>query len=348
MNSLSDLLVDSFGRVHNYVRISVTDRCNLGCQYCRPGETAGHPSKMDLLTFDEIAAIVSVLAEMGITKVRITGGEPLLRPHLEDLVDRLSAIPGISRVGLTTNGMLLASKARALRQAGLTDMNISLDSLLPDRYAMITNGGDLSRVISGIEACFKAGFEMLKLNVVLMRGVNDDEIESFLRLTLDYPLQVRFIEYMPIGKQAEAWKAGYMALDGIMAQCADKGWNARRVEPADRMSGSSFCGTKDDSGPAKYYRISGAAGEFGLINPVSDHFCMACNRLRITANGSVKPCLYWNDEWDLKPFIGNNELLRQAIRRSLEAKPQRHEMIVQPGQKPAQHTMMRQMSQIGG
>lgn len=179
MNPLSDPLVDSFGRVHNYVRISVTDRCNLGCQYCRTGNTAEYTSKMDLLTFDEIVAIVNVLAEMGVTKVRITGGEPLLRPHLEELVSRLSSVSGIRRIGLTTNGMLLASKARALLKAGLTDVNISLDSLLPERYANITRGGNLSRVMRAVEACFEAGFKMLKLNVVLMQGVNDDEIESF-------------------------------------------------------------------------------------------------------------------------------------------------------------------------
>nr|WP_232101873.1 GTP 3',8-cyclase MoaA [Paenibacillus sp. URB8-2] len=348
MNPLSDPLVDSFGRVHNYVRISVTDRCNLGCQYCRTGNTAEYTSKMDLLTFDEIVAIVNVLAEMGVTKVRITGGEPLLRPHLEELVSRLSSVSGIRRIGLTTNGMLLASKARALLKAGLTDVNISLDSLLPERYANITRGGNLSRVMRAVEACFEAGFKMLKLNVVLMQGVNDDEIESFLRLTLDYPLQIRFIEYMPIGVQAEGWKAGYMPLEGIMAQCAERGWDARRVVPADSLSNPSFCGTAADSGPTRYYRISGAAGEFGLINPVSDHFCMDCNRLRITANGHIKPCLYWNDERDIKPFIGNDEMLRQEIRRSLEAKPQRHEMIVQPNHKPTQHAMLRQMSQIGG
>ncbi|WP_025700930.1 GTP 3',8-cyclase MoaA [Paenibacillus forsythiae] len=345
---MSNLLVDSFGRVHNYVRLSITDRCNLGCQYCRPGNKAEYTPQMDLLTFDEMVAIVNALAEMGVTKVRITGGEPLLRPRLEELVAKLGLITGIKRIGLTTNGMLLASKARALRQAGLTDVNISLDSLLPERYARITRGGDLGRVLDAIEACFEAGFETLKLNVVLMQGVNDDEVESFLRLTLNYPLRIRFIEYMPIGVQAEGWKAGYMPLEGIMAQCAEKGWNARRVEPSGGLSNPSYCGTADDSGPARYYRISGAAGQFGLISPVSDHFCMACNRLRITADGYVKPCLYWNDEWDLKPFIGNDELLRQVFRQSLEAKPQRHEMLVQPSCKSSQHAMHRQMSRIGG
>ncbi|QWU18388.1 GTP 3',8-cyclase MoaA [Paenibacillus sophorae] len=348
VNPLSDPLVDSFGRVHNYVRLSITDRCNLGCQYCRPGNRAEYTSQTDLLTFDDMVAIVNVLAEMGVTKVRITGGEPLLRPRLEELVARLGAVSGIRRIGLTTNGLLLASKARELRRAGLTDVNISLDSLLPERYAQITRGGDLGRVLDAIEACFEAGFETLKLNVVLMQGVNDDEIESFLRLTLNYPLQIRFIEYMPVGMQQEGWNAKYMPLEGILAQCAKREWNARLVEPADSLSNLSFCGAADDAGPAKYYRISGAAGEFGLINPVSEHFCMACNRLRITANGYVKPCLYWNDEWDLKPFIGNDERLRQVIRQSLEAKPQRHEMIVQPSHKPSQHVMLRQMSQIGG
>ncbi|KWX78803.1 GTP 3',8-cyclase MoaA [Paenibacillus jilunlii] len=348
-------LADSFGRIHNYVRISVTERCNLSCEYCRPDQ-AGAASSPEPLTFDEIASVVAVLADMGVTKVRLTGGEPLLRPRLEELVARLHAVNGIERIGLTTNGMLLASKARVLREAGLTDVNISLDSLLPERFARITGGGDVGKVLHAIGSSLDAGFKRVKVNMVVMQGVNDDEIESFLQLTLKYPLDIRFIEYMPIGRGTEGWQAGYMPLSGILERCSRAGWAFEPVSSDDPGHGAAhehdLTMNTTDSGPARYYRIEGAAGQFGLIDPVSRHFCMSCNRLRITASGHIKPCLYWNDEWNVKPYIGKAEQLKQLFLRSLENKPGRHEMpdglkargIVQP----VQENTVRQMSQIGG
>ncbi|MHA6529115.1 GTP 3',8-cyclase MoaA [Paenibacillus sp. BAC0078] len=353
---MSQTLDDSYGRLHNYVRISVTDRCNLSCQYCMPDKNIGAASQSPPLTFEEISSVVSVLADMGVTKVRLTGGEPLLRPRLEELVARLRAISGIGRIGLTTNGLLLSSKARALREAGLTDVNISLDSLQAERFARITGGGDVSRVLHAIGASLEAGVERVKVNVVVMHGVNDDEIESFLQLTLKYPLQIRFIEYMPIGRNIEGWEAGYMPLDGILDRCARAGWE---VEPAltdqagvEAIHDPNLSGEAGDSGPARYYRITGAVGQFGLIDPVSNHFCRSCNRLRITAGGHIKPCLYWNDEWNVRPYIGKDEQLKQLFLRSLEGKPVRHEM----GQRgmgfgtgqPLQSSTIRQMLQIGG
>ncbi|GGF68185.1 GTP 3',8-cyclase [Paenibacillus albidus] len=343
---MSDILVDSFGRLHNYVRISVTEHCNLGCQYCNPGRVVG-ATEANLLTYDEIVRTVSVLAEMGVTKVRLTGGEPLLRPNLEELVARLRAISGIKRVGLTTNGLLLANKVQKLRDAGLTDLNVSLDSLIPERFSRITGGGDVSKVLHALAAGFKAGFEVLKLNVVLMKGINDDEIESFLQLTLKYPLYIRFIEYMPMGRDLNGWEAGYMPLEGILERCAKAGFSLEADPHLGRASGEPT-GKEADSGPARYFRIQGAAGEFGLINPVSQHFCNSCNRLRITANGHFKPCLCWNEELYIRPYIGQTELLKQLFLRALEAKPSQHMMSGQPGTMPPLKATNRLMSQIGG
>ncbi|MNO13980.1 Cyclic pyranopterin monophosphate synthase [compost metagenome] len=351
----ANALADSFGRIHNYVRISVTDRCNLSCKYCRPdqADTASSPQP---LTFDEISSVVAVLADMGVTKVRLTGGEPLLRPRLEELVARLHAIRGIERIGLTTNGMLLASKARMLREAGLTDVNISLDSLQPERFAKITGGGDVGRVLHAIGSSLDAGIEQVKVNMVVMQGVNDDEIESFLQLTLKYPLHIRFIEYMPIGRGTEGWQAGYMPLGGILERCANAGWafeTVRSGESSYEAAGEhGMSVSTTDSGPARYYRIEGAAGQFGLIDPVSKHFCMACNRLRITASGHIKPCLYWNDEWNVRPYIGKAEPLKHLFLESLKSKPVQHEMLGglkgNGSVRPLQESTFRQMSQIGG
>ncbi|MNB75361.1 Cyclic pyranopterin monophosphate synthase [compost metagenome] len=344
---MTDRLVDSFGRVHNYVRISVTDLCNLGCQYCRPGSALSCKVKSELLSFDQLTAVVEALAHMGVTKVRLTGGEPLLRPRLESLIGRLSGIKGISRIGLTTNGMLLGPRASLLRQAGLTDVNISIDSLVPERYAGITGGGDFNRVIKSIESSCKAGFDKVKLNVVLMHGVNDDEIEAFLKLTINYPLFIRFIEYMPIGDRIQAWRSEYMPAESILARCEEKGWQIEPVGNTGQLN-DSLHEENEISGPARYYRIAGAAGEFGLISPVSQHFCESCNRLRITANGCIKPCLYWNEEWDLKPYIGDEEKLRHVFLQSLAGKPLRHEMTIAKEETSSKPHTLRQMSQIGG
>lgn len=332
-------LIDKFGRVHDYVRVSVTDRCNLRCTYCMPACGMNFAPSHHLLTFEEIEETVRVLAEMGVTKVRLTGGEPLTRPGLERLIARLNDIPGIRDISLTTNGILLAKQAPALRKAGLKRLNISLDSLRPERFARITRGGDLRRVLEAIDASLMAGFDPVKLNVVLMKGVNDDEIESFLRLAKERPLHVRFIEYMPIGHANRVWHDRYLPLQTVLDRCDRAGWKA---EPVDRE--------EKGSGPAQYFRIGGAAGSFGLIHPVSDHFCASCNRLRLTADGCIKPCLYWNEEWNVRQWIGNDDMLKDMFRRALEAKPQTHEMGIKTMQRGEQRyapTMLR-MSQIGG
>lgn len=330
-------LVDRFGRVHDYLRISVTDRCNLRCVYCMPAEGMQFEPYENILRYEEIAAVVSAVAKMGVRKLRITGGEPLVRKEIEKLIGMLSAIPGIEDIALTTNAIFLAQKAEALKQAGLTRVNISLDSLRADRFAAITRGGALSRVLAGIDEALRVGLSPVKLNVVLMQGQNDDEIADFIRLSMDKPLQVRFIEYMPIGHNDEGWRAGYLSLQKVFDCVTEMGLTYEKVE---NVYGN---------GPAENYRIPGAAGSFGLIHPVSDHFCDNCNRLRLTADGSIKSCLYWDDEWNVRPLIGDEQAVQDLFLRAIDAKPENHEMALELNQETQSHKpTVRRMSQIGG
>ena len=334
---MTKLLMDRFGRMHDYLRISVTDRCNLRCVYCMPEEGMEFEPDDKLLTFEEITEVVRVLAGLGVRKLRLTGGEPLVRKNLEQLIGMLSQIPGIEDIALTTNGIYFASRAEKLRAAGLTRVNISLDSLKADRFSLITRGGDIKRVLASIEEAYRVGITPIKLNVVLMKGLNDDEIEDFLQMTMDRPIQVRFIEYMPIGHQDEAWKSRYLPLSTVLDRCKENGWNA---VASDAVYGN---------GPAQNFRIEGAQGSFGLIHPISDHFCETCNRLRITADGNVKPCLYWSDEFNVRTYIGNDAALEDLFFRALDIKPQNHEMAQALLNETQSHTpTLRRMSQIGG
>ncbi|MCZ8522868.1 MULTISPECIES: GTP 3',8-cyclase MoaA [Paenibacillus] len=335
---MTQLLVDRFGRVHDYLRISVTDRCNLRCVYCMPEEGMEFEPDEKLLTFDEIADVVRVLAGYGVRKLRLTGGEPLVRKNLEVLVGMLSAIPGIDDIALTTNAIYFASRAEKLRRAGLTRINVSLDSLRPDRFSLITRGGDLTRVLEGLDAAYRVGLDPVKLNVVLMKGLNDDEIEDFLELSLEKNIHVRFIEYMPIGHEDEGWRARYLPLQAVLERAAHRGWKVEGLET--RISGN---------GPSQNYRIEGAVGTFGLIHPVSDHFCQTCNRLRLTADGNIKPCLYWSDEFNVRRYIGDDEALAAMFFRALDVKPESHEMAQALLSQSQSHTpTVRRMSQIGG
>lgn len=331
------LLLDRFGRMHDYLRISVTDRCNLRCVYCMPEEGMEFEPDEKLLTFDEITEIVRVLAGLGVRKLRLTGGEPLVRKNLDQLISRLSQIPGIEDIALTTNGIYFASRAEKLRAAGLTRVNISLDSLKADRFSMITRGGDIRRVLASIEEAYRVGIMPIKLNVVLMKGINDDEIADFLQMTIDRPIQVRFIEYMPIGHKDEEWKSRYLSLTTVLDRCKEMGWEATA---SDAVYGN---------GPAQNYRIEGALGSFGLIHPISDHFCETCNRLRLTADGNIKPCLYWSDEFNVRKYIGDDAAVEDLFFRALDIKPQNHEMAQALMNEDQSHTPTnRRMSQIGG
>jgi cyclic pyranopterin phosphate synthase len=330
-------LVDRFDRVHDYLRISVTDKCNLRCVYCMPAEGMEFEPDEKLLRFDEITEVVRVLAGYGVRKLRLTGGEPMVRKDLDQLIASLAVIPGIEDIALTTNGIYFASKADKFRAAGLTRINISLDSLRADRFAMITRGGDIRRVLESLEAAVRVGLDPIKINVVLMKGVNDDEIDDFLRMTLEQKIHVRFIEYMPIGHHDEGWKAGYLPLSVVLERCAQMGWE---FSPADEVYGN---------GPSQNYRIAGAKGVFGLIHPVSDHFCETCNRLRLTADGNIKPCLYWSDEFNIRSYIGDDEAIAQVFFKALDLKPENHEMAQALLDQAQSHVpTLRRMSQIGG
>jgi cyclic pyranopterin phosphate synthase len=330
-------LVDRFGRVHDYLRISVTDRCNLRCVYCMPAEGVQFEPSERIMRYEEIAEVVTAVAKMGVRKLRITGGEPLVRKEIEKLIAMLSHVPGIEDIALTTNAIFLAQKAELLKEAGVTRVNISLDSLRPERFAFITRGGSLQRVLDGLDAALRVGFAPVKLNVVLMQGQNDDEIEDFIRLSLDKPLQIRFIEYMPIGHDDDGWRAKYLSLENVFDRVKKMGLT---YEPVDDIYGN---------GPAENYRVPGAAGTFGLIHPVSDHFCSNCNRLRLTADGNIKPCLYWDDEWNVRPLIGNEAAIQNLFLRAINAKPENHEMAQALAQEAQSHTpTVRRMSQIGG
>ncbi|AZN40207.1 GTP 3',8-cyclase MoaA [Paenibacillus albus] len=330
-------LTDRFGRVHDYLRISVTDRCNLRCLYCMPEEGVKFEPAENLLSYDQITEIVRVGAKLGITKLRITGGEPLVRPGLADLIGQLSSIPGIRDISLTTNGVLLADQAEGLRAAGLNRVNISLDTLDPTRFKFIARRGDLQRVMQGIEAAAKVGFAPIKLNCVLLKGVNEDEIASFLKMAAEQPLHVRFIEYMPIGHADDNWRNHYLPLSRVLEIASEIGLG---VEPISDVLGN---------GPSEDYRIAGGKGTFGLIHPISDQFCKRCNRLRLTADGSIKPCLYWVDELNVKPALGSPDELEKLFLRAMDIKPLNHEMAEKlAGDAQSHEPTTRRMSQIGG
>jgi cyclic pyranopterin phosphate synthase len=334
---MSKGLVDPYGRAHDYLRISVTDRCNLRCVYCMPEEGMEFEPQESILSYEEITSVVKVLARHGVRKLRLTGGEPLVRKELDLLVGMLSVIPGIEDIALTTNGIYLASKAERLKAAGLTRVNISLDSLKPDRFKRITRGGDVSRVLESIETSYLVGFDPIKINVVLMKGMNDDEIQDFLAMTIDRPIQVRFIEYMPIGHDDEGWRERYVPLSTVLDRCNEMGWEA---SPTEQVYGN---------GPAKNYRIKDAKGSFGLIHPVSDHFCETCNRLRLTADGNIKPCLFWSDEFNVRKWIGDDDKVEALFYKALGHKPENHEMAKTLSNESLTHTpTVRRMSQIGG
>jgi cyclic pyranopterin phosphate synthase len=330
-------LIDPFGRLHDYLRISVTDQCNLRCLYCMPEEGMEFMDNDKIMRFDEIVEVVRVGAEMGIRKLRITGGEPLVRRDLDQLISELARIPGIDDIAMTTNGIFLAKKAEALKAAGLNRVNISLDTLDASRFRMIARRGDLNKVMEGIEAAAKVGFDPIKLNMVLLKGINDDEIAAFLRLSLEQPLHVRFIEYMPIGHADDNWKKHYQPLNRVFEVATEQGF---QVEPIGEVVGN---------GPSENFRIQGGAGTFGLIHPVSNHFCEQCNRLRLTSDGHLKPCLYWVDELNVRPHIGDRAALQRIFEKAMITKPQNHEMAAKLENESQSHIPTeRRMSQIGG
>lgn len=330
-------LVDRFGRIHDYLRISVTDRCNLRCVYCMPADGVQFLDESAVMTDDEIVQVVEAGALLGIRKLRLTGGEPTVRRGLTRLVRRLAAVDGIEDIALTTNGMTLRDQAQDLFDAGVSRLNLSLDSMKAEPFQAITRFGDFARVWEGLEKAVEVGFSPIKLNVVLVGGFNEAEVLDFLRLTERLPLVVRFIEYMPIGQDAKSWRKRYVPLETVFETAQAAGIE---LVPGGVVTGN---------GPAQYYQIPGAPGQVGLIHPVSDHFCETCNRLRLTADGRLKPCLYWADEVTVRDCLGDPEKMRDLFYRALALKPEKHEMAragedLESGLVPT----LRVMSQIGG
>lgn len=322
---------DSFQRPISYLRISVTDRCNLRCVYCMPKGGMSLMPRAEILSYEEIALVVSAAAECGISKVRVSGGEPLVREGLVKLIGSLSGIKGIDDLSLTTNGVLLAKQAGQLREAGLKRINISLDSLRRKRFEDITGFDRLNDVLEGIAEAHRVGLEPVKINMVVMRGVNDDELPDLARLSQE-GWDVRFIELMPLvsgGENSPEFVSASEMWDIITPSLGD-------LHP---------CPPPQGNGPARYYRLNGAKGTLGFITPVSEHFCFRCNRLRLTADGKLLPCLLADDAIDMRSSLRSGASVDELRRLILEAvlrKPKGHR--VAQGLVPEERTM----TQVGG
>ncbi len=316
-------MLDKFGREITYLRLSVTDLCNLRCRYCMPEEGVPKKDHAAMLTENEMILAVEAAASLGITKLRITGGEPLVKKNILSICRRAARVPGIREVCMTTNGLRLPELAVPLREAGVRRLNISLDTLDSEKYAQITRCGVLSDALAGIHAALEAGYDKIKLNAVLIGGFNDDEIEEMAKLTLRYPLDMRFIELMPIGENGFG-KEAYLPYTEVL----------RRLPELMPLPG--------EGGAAKLYRLPGALGNVGLISPVSAHFCSGCNRLRLTADGKLKPCLHSSAEYPIKGLdkAGMAAVMKEAIL----GKPEWHGLLDYANRSQA----ARSMNRIGG
>lgn len=331
---------DNHGRTIDYLRISLTDRCNLRCIYCMPEEGVNQMSHEDILRIEEIEEAVRVAAQMGITRVRLTGGEPLVRKGVVDLIRAIKDTPGIENIAMTTNGVLLPRMAEELKAAGLSRVNISLDTLDPDQFAMITRRGTLEDTLAGIEAALAVGFDPVKINAVTVRSLDQDYL-AFAKLSLDRPLHVRFIEYMPVGESSGSSGCGWGKEDVVSSE--------ELIEIIDERARAEGMGSlipaggarPEGWGPARYYTFEGAQGTVGFISPLSRHFCSECNRLRLTADGKLRPCLFSDVEFDLREALrANDEATAKAVfAEALGAKPDDHHDKV---------GTERGMSQIGG
>ena len=297
-------MIDKLGRDITYLRISLTDKCNLRCRYCMPEEGVCKRSHDEMMTEDEIVMAVEAAASLGIHKIRLTGGEPLVKKNIVSICRRVAAVEGIREVCLTTNGLMLPQLAKELRAAGVKRLNLSLDTLDPEKYAYITRIGKLEQFQAGLQAALDAGFEKIKINAVLIGGFNDDEIEALAELTMKYPVDMRFIELMPIQDHDEFGESAYVPYSRVLDKLPD----AVSVEK--------------DGGVAKLYRLPGAKGNIGLISPISAHFCGECNRIRLTADGKLKPCLHSADEYSVKGL--NRDEMKAIFEQAIWNKPAWH------------------------
>lgn len=309
------VMVDGFGRTVEYLRVSVTDKCNLRCVYCMPEEGLPWMKRDELLTYEEIAGIVGTMAGLGLRRVRLTGGEPLVRQDLVKLVEMISAVPGIDDISLSTNAVLLDRLAEPLRDAGLNRINVSLDSLRPDRVdALARRPGSYQRIMDGLAEAERVGFDPIKINTVLIRGRNDDEIRDFARLTLDRAWHVRFIEIMPTDSNLQLSA-------GSTLTCAEALELIREIDELVPVPGP------DGNGPADYFQLPGAMGTIGVITPMSHNFCDRCNRFRLTADGQLRPCLFGDLQTNLRdPLRAGSDIL-PLIEETLRTKPERHLLV---------------------
>ena len=297
-------MIDLLGRTIDYARISVTDKCNLRCRYCMPEDGVCKKAHEDMLTEEEIVLAVETAAELGVNKLRITGGEPLIKKNILSICERTAAVPGIREVCITTNGVLLPALAKLLREAGVKRLNISLDTLDAEKFRYITRLGALDDVLRGIEAALDAGYEKIKLNAVLIGGFNDDEIAPLSELTRRWPVDLRFIELMPMLDSPAFGPEAFIPCERVLQALPD-------LEEAEH-----------DGGVARLYRLPGAQGRIGLISPLSSHFCGECNRIRLTADGKLKPCLHGKAEFPIKGL--DREGMREQFRTAMLAKPEWH------------------------
>ena len=317
-------MIDHSGRNITYLRLSVTELCNLRCRYCMPEEGVCKKRHEDMLTEEEMLLAVRAAASLGVTKLRITGGEPLVKKNILSICRKAAEIPGIRELCITTNGILLPQYAGELKAAGMDHVNISLDTLDPEKYTRITRIGKLEDALRGLDAALGAGFRTIRLNTVLIGGFNDDEIPALAELTRNYPLDVRFIELMPMNEEEVFGEGAYLPGSTVLERLPD----LRSEAP--------------DGGVARLYRFPGAPGRVGLISPISSHFCGSCNRIRLTADGKLKPCLHSADEYPVKG-LGYEEMVRQ-FERAVSAKPAWHgEMSAESRSRSG-----RSMNQIGG
>lgn len=318
-------MIDQFGRNINYLRISLTDRCNLRCMYCMPAEGIPKLKHENILSFEEIRKIVKAAASIGINKIRYTGGEPLILKGIDSLIYETSLIQGIKDISITTNGILLYDAAEDLKKAGLNRVNISLDTLKADRFNNVTRGGDLNKVIQAIQKCISLGYSPVKINTVILKGINDDEIEDFINLTRELPVHVRFIELMPMGEAFDLYKEGTITCDEIIEKF-------NNLIPL----------INEKSSTSELYKLPNAKGAVGFIRPISCKFCEHCNRIRLTATGSIKPCLHSEKEYNIKESLQDEELLVSTLKGIILGKPFEHNL-----QEEGSHSG-KMMYQIGG
>ncbi len=324
---------DSYGREINYLRVSITDRCNLRCRYCMPEEGIKKIDHYDILSLEEIARLIKIASSLGIRKVRLTGGEPLIRKNIVQMVSDIAGLSGIDDLALTTNGILFPDMAEELKQAGLNRVNFSMDTMVGEKFKYITRGGNLEKVSGAVFQALELGMEPVKINTVVIKGFNDSEILDFAALAYKYPLHIRFIEFMPIGDLLFWNQEKLMSVDEIK----------KKIEQEYEL----YEGSKiEGNGPAKYYHMQGGMGTIGFISPMSNHFCGSCNRIRMTADGSLRGCLYENAEVNLKSALlsgASDQDLKNLFIKTIINKAPRHQMNSGWGSENE-----RKMYQIGG